>query len=284
MIRHAMTVDVEDWYHGIPLPDADKAGAEDRLERGLGALLDLLEDHAVTGTFFWLGPVAVRHPQLLRRTADLGHEIGCHGWSHRLIYDMSPAAFAEESRRAKEAIEDVVGRPVTAYRAAYFSITARSLWALDVLAELGFTHDSSIFPVRNWRYGIPDFDPSPQCIETWCGPLHEFPLPVRRVCGRNLPLTGGAYFRLYPYWLTRRNIRAAERRNTPVVFYIHPWELDPDHPRVGFHWKARLTHYVNLHRTHDRLHRLLAEFAFGPLADLPHRGAPRPALVAPGTG
>ncbi len=267
-MQHAFTVDVEDWYQGIPVGPELRASAESRLDRGLDALLDLLRIHGVRGTFFVLGPVAERWPDAVRRIADEGHEIGCHGWSHDLLYTMTRERFAEETARARATLQSITGRPVTAYRAAYFSITRQSWWALETLAELGFRYDSSIFPVRNWRYGIPDFDPSPQRIHTAAGPIAEFPISVRRLFGQNLPVAGGAYFRLYPYELTRRNLRAAERAGRPAVFYIHPWELDPEHPRVPFYWKARLTHYANLRSTRPRLDRMLREFQFGALADV----------------
>jgi len=174
----------------------------------------------------------------------------------------------EETRRARETIEAITGRPVTAYRAAYFSITRQSFWALEVLAELGFRYDSSIFPIRNWRYGIPDFAPRPQQIKTPSGTILELPLSVRELGPVKLPISGGAYFRLYPYALTRSNFYEAEQGGRPVVFYIHPWELDPDHPRVRFDWRARLTHYTNLRSTKPKLGRLLADFHFGPLGEV----------------
>ena len=266
--RHAFTVDVEDWYHGIPIPEAQRAGAERRLHKGLERLLGLLDAAGVKATFFLLGPIAQEHPDLVRAIAAGGHELGCHGWSHDLLYTMTPARMREETRRAADSIASLVGKPVTAYRAAYFSITRESLWALDELAALGFRYDSSIFPVRNWRYGIPDFEPRPQRIETPAGPIYELPISVRRVLGKNLPLSGGAYFRIYPYAVTRSNLRAVEAEGTAAVFYLHPWELDPDHPRVRFDWKARFTHYVNLGSTEPKLARLLREFRFAPLGEV----------------
>jgi len=276
VIRHAFTVDVEDWYHGIPISSGEKVSAERRLERGMNRLLSLLGERHVKATFFLLGPIAAAYPELVRALARDGHELACHGWSHDLIYTMTPERFREETRRAAGTLEDLTGARVRAYRAAYFSITRASLWALDVLAELGFRYDSSIFPVHNWRYGIADFDPAPQVIATPSGPLYEFPLSVRRVAGRNVPACGGAYFRLYPYMLTRANMRAAERAGRPAVFYLHPWELDPDHPRVAFHWKPRFTHYVNLSATAPRLRRLLTDFEFGPLGEVLDRELARP--------
>ena len=267
-MRHAFTVDVEDWYQGIPVTEAVRSGAQRRIDVGMDALLELLARHGARGTFFLLGPVAEEHPALVRRVAEAGHEIGCHGWSHDLVYTMTPERFRDETRRACDVIEAVTGVRPTAYRAAYFSITQASWWALEVLAELGFRYDSSIFPVRNWRYGIPDFPPRPQRIDTPAGAILELPISIRRIAGRTLPISGGAYFRLYPYALTRANFRALESRGEPVNFYIHPWELDPGHPRVPFDWRARLTHYVNLGSTVPKLERMLGEFAFAPLGEL----------------
>jgi polysaccharide deacetylase family protein (PEP-CTERM system associated) len=266
--RHAFTVDLEDWYQGIPFGAESKAQAERRLERGLRVLLELLAAHEARATFFVLGPVAEEHPALLKEIASSGHEIGCHGWSHDLLYTMTPERMRDETRRAMDAIAARTGRAVTAYRAAYFSITRASYWALEELAALGIRYDSSIFPVKNWRYGIEDFDPRPQAIDTANGRIFELPISVRRILGRNLPVSGGAYFRIYPYALTRANFRAAEREARPIVFYLHPWELDPDHPRVPFDWKARATHYVNLRSTAPKLRRLLRDFRFGTLGQV----------------
>ncbi|MBD3349285.1 MAG: DUF3473 domain-containing protein [Candidatus Eisenbacteria bacterium] len=264
-VLHAFTVDVEDWFDGVPIDPLEKAGSERRLGIGMGVLRELLDDRSTKATFFVLGPVAKEQSALIRALASDGHEIGCHGWSHDLLYSMTPERFRRETEDAKKAIEDVSGTRVSAYRAAYFSITERSLWAFDVLAELGFECDSSVFPVRNWRYGIPDFDTAPGPVYTPSGSVFEFPLSVVDYPGRRLPATGGAYFRIYPYALTRLHLRRLEKEGRPVVFYIHPWELDPGHPRVAFHWKARLTHYWNLGPTAGKLERLLSEFSFQPL-------------------
>jgi len=267
-VVHAFTVDLEDWYHGIPIDGARKATAERRLHVGTDRLLELLNRHRAKATFFCLSPTAREHPQIVRRLAEAGHDIGSHGESHDLVYEMTKERFRDETRRSIRELEDCCGRRVRSYRAAYFSITRRSLWALEVLADAGIGFDSSIFPVRNWRYGIPGYSRRPIRVDTAKGPLVEFPLPTRRVLGRNLPATGGAYFRIYPYFLTRANVRALEREGIPLVFYLHPWELDPDHPRVAFHWKARATHYVNLRSTRGRLERLLSEFRFTTLAEV----------------
>jgi polysaccharide deacetylase family protein (PEP-CTERM system associated) len=268
MMRHAFTVDVEDWYDGIPISSESKRSSERRLHVGLERLLRLLAERDVRGTFFVLGPLASSHPELIRRIASEGHEVGCHGWSHDLLYTMTPDRFRDETIRARDGISNITGTAVTAYRAAYFSITRASFWALEVLASLGFRYDSSIFPVKNWRYGIPDFGAAPRRIETAAGPIHELPLSIRRLGPLTFPACGGAYFRIYPYAITRSNLRCAERAGLPVVFYLHPWELDPGHPRVAFYWKAQLTHYVNLGSTVPRLRRLLTDFSFGPLSEV----------------
>ena len=261
-------MDVEEWYQGIPVADSVKSAAERRLDRGLNPLLDLLDKNQIKATFFILGPIARDHPALMRRIAEEGHEIGCHGWSHDLVYTMTPKRFREETLRARDTISEVTGTGITAYRAAYFSVTRQSFWALEELAGLGFRYDSSIFPVKNWRYGIPDFEPRPQTIMTGNGPICELPISVRRVLGKNVPHSGGAYFRLYPYSVTRRNFFAAETHGTPVVFYLHPWELDPEHPKVAFHWKARATHYVQLQSTQPKLEKLLREFHFSTIGNV----------------
>jgi polysaccharide deacetylase family protein (PEP-CTERM system associated) len=280
-MRHAFTVDVEDWYHGIPIAAEAKRMAERRLGRGMDRLLELLEGGGSRGTFFFLGPVAEEHPEILRRVVAAGHEIGCHGWSHDLLYEMTPARFRDETRRAKDVIEQIGGVACPSYRAAYFSITRASFWALEILVELGFRFDSSIFPVHNWRYGIPDFDPNPQWVTTPAGPIAELPISVRPFGPRKLPVGGGAYFRLYPYWITRSNLRWGERAGRPQVFYLHPWELDPAHPRVAFDWKARATHYARLATTEPKLRRLFRDFRFGTLGETleSHLRGPREAAT-----
>jgi polysaccharide deacetylase family protein (PEP-CTERM system associated) len=267
-MHHAFTVDVEEWFHGIPINEQVGRAAKYRLHVGLDVLLQLMTEYQVRGTFFVLGPVARDSPQLIQRIANSGHELGCHGWSHELLYRITPQRMYEETLRATEIIADVTGKRVTSYRAPLFSITKQSLWSLEVLAKLGYLYDSSIFPVRNWRYGIADFERRPHLIQTLEGPIFEFPLSTRRVLGCNMPVSGGAYFRIYPYWLTSANFRTFERENRPVIFYLHPWELDIDQPRVRFYWKARLTHYFNLGSTVGKLRRLLGDFKFVPLGEM----------------
>jgi polysaccharide deacetylase family protein (PEP-CTERM system associated) len=225
--------------------------------------MNLFEDRGVTATFFVLGWVAERQPDLVAEIASRGHEVACHGYSHQLVYNQEPDVFYEETRRAKDILEDIVGTPVLGYRAASYSITQRSRWALDMLVELGFVYDSSIFPVRHDRYGIPGSPRLPYRMEVGEGSLVEFPLSTARVLGANLPVAGGGYFRLYPYFVTRAGLRSVNRsQGAPFVFYLHPWEIDPEQPRVKVGGLSRFRHYNNLDRCETRLTRLLGDFRF----------------------
>ena len=270
---NAFTVDVEDYFHVQAFADRiDPATWDDYESRVVGntrRILDLLARHGASGTFFVLGWVADRHPQLVQDICDAGHEIGCHSYWHRLIFTQTPDEFREDVRRSTGVLEDIIGKPVTSYRAPSFSITKRSLWALDVLIEEGYRIDSSIYPVRHDTYGIPGAEAAPHAIERSAGSLVEYPPAVRRKRGFNIPVAGGGYFRTYPVGLTQhwlRNINRKEGR--PFVFYIHPWEVDPDQPRLPASLKSRFRHYRNLHTTEQKLDRLLGEFRFGPLCSI----------------
>jgi polysaccharide deacetylase family protein (PEP-CTERM system associated) len=267
-VVHAFTVDVEEWYHPLRFYRDTAAVETPRLRVGMDRLMALLDERGVRGTFFWVGETALVHPALVRSLADAGHEIGCHSMRHdRMVYDLGPDAFRAETQQAIDVLQDISGASVRSYRAPCFSITRRSLWALDVLAELGIDVDSSIFPVRNWRYGIPNWPRQPGPAGRG-GEIWEAPLPVRNFGSRTVPSGGGAYFRLYPYGFTAANFRAAEREGRGCVFYVHPWELDPGHPFARIPWKPWATHYAALGRTEPRLRRLLADFRFAPLGSL----------------
>jgi polysaccharide deacetylase family protein (PEP-CTERM system associated) len=264
---HIMSIDVEDYFHVEAFADiVDRARwgtYECRVEANTRRLLDLLDEHAVEATFFILGWVAERFPGLVREIVARGHEPACHSYWHRLIYRLAPRAFAEDTRRAKDVIEQAAGVAVVGYRAPSYSITARSLWALEVLAEAGFAYDSSIFPIRHDVYGIPDAPRHPFRVATASGPLIEYPITTFRLLGRhNLPVGGGGYLRIFPSWYTRMGCARARRDGLPIIAYIHPWEVDPDQPRLGGRLKARLRHYTNLSRTEGRLHALLRLGAF----------------------
>ena len=265
---NALTIDLEDWYQGMQIDHGRWEACEDRVVRATERLLGLLDEVGAQATFFTLGRVAERHPELVRTVAAAGHEVATHGWSHSLVYEQSPGEFRDELRRSVELLESLTGAPVLGHRAAFFSITERAPWALPILAEAGLRYDSSVFPVRNWRYGNAGADRWRHTVHTDGGSIEEFPLPTVSVMGRPLPATGGAYFRIYPYAFTRRAIRSINGAGHPAAFYLHPWELDPDHPRVPLPRRAAATHYFNLHATAPRLRRLLREFEFAPMRDV----------------
>jgi polysaccharide deacetylase family protein (PEP-CTERM system associated) len=280
-IVNAMTIDVEDYFHVSAfdgfVPRSQWEQLESRVCGNTDRLLDLLAEHGVRGTFFVLGWVAERHPALVGRIAAAGHEVASHGYGHRLVYDQTPAAFRDDVRRAKALLEQAAGVLVSGYRAPSYSIVPRSLWALDVLIEEGYTYDASIFPIRHDRYGIPVSARHPYVIDRAQGRLVEAPASTAEVGGTNLPIGGGGYFRLLPYGWTRwgiRRVNQAERR--PVIFYLHPWEIDPDQPRLHAGLLSRVRHYRNLDQTETRLRRLLKDFAWGSLRSiLPSFGAER---------
>lgn len=265
--QNALTIDVEDYFHVSAFADhVDRAAwdkMDTRVERNTGRILELLAERDVRATFFILGWVAERSPGLVREIAAAGHEIACHGFSHQLIYKQTPDEFRQETLRSKHLLEDLVQRPVAGYRAASYSITNRSLWALDVLVEAGFVYDSSVFPVRHDLYGIPGAQDIPHRLKTPAGhELVEFPLSTLNLLGYRLPIAGGGYFRLYPYAFTRAGLRAINRRGKPFIFYLHPWEVDPDQPRIAAGWRSRFRHYNNLDKCEIRLKRLLDDFSF----------------------
>ena len=231
--------------------------------------MDMFDQAQVKATFFVLGWVADRNRGLIREIAERGHEVACHGYSHQLIYNQTPAVFREETMRSKSLLEDIVQMPVTGYRAASYSITRNSLWALDILAEAGFVYDSSIFPVRHDRYGIHDAKEIPHRLETPKGhSIVEFPLSTAKIFKYKLPVAGGGYFRLYPYALTRAGLAQINRRQQPFIFYLHPWEIDPDQPRIEAGWFSRFRHYNNLDKCEHRLTRLLSDFDFTTCQDV----------------
>ncbi len=270
-VLNALTIDVEDYFHVSGFADTVSPeqwdDLESRVEANTYRLLDILADAGVRGTFFVLGWVAERYPTLVRAIQAGKHEIGCHSYSHRLIYDQTPEEFRADLRRARIVIEDVTGEAVTAYRAPSFSVTRRSLWALEILAEDGFLYDSSIYPTHHDRYGIAESPLEPYRLSLAAGEMWECPPPVWRYLGYPLPVGGGGYFRLYPYALTRFGLRSINRTGRPFAAYLHPWEIDPEQPRLPGRRLARFRHYLNLHRTEQRLTRLLRDFAFVPLSE-----------------
>lgn len=234
-----------------------------RVDRNVERILDILDEHKVQATFFVLGWIGETNPDVVRRIVRRGHEIACHGYRHRLVYDMNKVTFREDTRKAKRILEDLAGVPVFGYRAPSFSITKRSLWALDVLVEEGFKYDSSIYPVRHDRYGYPGFSRFPVTLETENGRMLEIPLASVRFIGINVPFAGGGYFRLFPMWFTDWGINMVNgREGGAVVVYLHPWELDPDQPHLPCGRLTRFRHYRNLNKTEGRLRNLLRRHRF----------------------
>ena len=265
MIRNALTVDVEDYFHvsafAGTISRSDWGEHALRVENNTRRLLDLFEERKVRATFFILGWVAERIPNLVREIATRGHEIASHGYSHQLVYSQAPEVFREETLRSKALLEDIIQTTVHGYRAASYSITERSRWALDIIAEAGFTYDSSIFPVRHDRYGMPGTAVYPYRLLTPAGhSLVEFPLSTATVLGCRLPIAGGGYFRLYPYLVTKLGLSQINRKGQPFIFYLHPWEIDPDQPRVAAGWVSRFRHYNNLDKCESRLQSLMRDF------------------------
>jgi polysaccharide deacetylase family protein (PEP-CTERM system associated) len=263
-----MTVDVEDYFHVSAFASVirreDWDSMECRVERNTHALLDLFDSRGVRSTFFVLGWVAERYPALVREIATRGHEVACHGMTHELVYRQTPAIFEQETRRSKSLLEDAGQTEVLGYRAASYSITRQSLWALDILADLGFAYDSSIFPVRHDRYGIPGSPRHPHRMNLEGGKqLVEFPLTTYRKGRFDIPVAGGGYFRLFPYAFTRHALREVNLRDdVPFIFYLHPWEIDPGQPRIKASMLSMFRHYNNLSRCMARLESLVGDFTF----------------------
>lgn len=269
---NALTVDVEEYFHVTNfctvIPEQAWPSLESRVERNSLRLLDLLDEAGVRATFFVLGWVAERHPNLVQEIHRRGNEVACHGYSHKLISRQTPEEFLKDVRRAKAILEEITGERIIGYRAPSFAIASHASWVLEILLELGFAYDSSFFPIHHHRYGAPGGDRFIHRIPVNGSGVWEVPLSTVRLLGVNLPMGGGGYFRLYPYPVTRWGLRRLDREEQPAVFYIHPWEVDPEQPRVPAPLLSRFRHYVNLHRTEGRLRQLLREFSFAPIREI----------------
>jgi polysaccharide deacetylase family protein (PEP-CTERM system associated) len=266
---NALSVDVEDYFHVEAFADrispGDWKSFSPRIEKNVDLVLRILAEHESHATFFILGWVAQLFPQVVRRIAEAGHEVGCHGYAHQRIHRQNPEQFRQDIRTARQYLMDLVQRPVSCYRAPSFSITKRTLWALDILAGEGFKIDSSIFPVRHDLYGMPDANRFPH----WRNGIFEFPPTTIRHFSNNFGVAGGGYLRLLPYQFTRWALRSVnEGERQPANVYFHPWELDPDQPRIQASLKSRLRHYTNLQGMQKKIERLLVDFRFSTISEV----------------
>lgn len=267
---NALTIDVEDYFQvsafAAHIPRSDWPLRECRVERNIDRILAMLDEHDTTATFFTLGWIAERYPQAIKRIAANGHEIASHGYGHERASDQTPKSFFSDIQVAKLILEDLAGYEVKGYRAPSFSIGEKNLWAFECLERAGYHYSSSIYPIKHDHYGMPNAPRHAHKI----GELLEIPATTLRFLNRNWPASGGGYFRLMPYGLSRwmiQRINAIDK--LPAVFYFHPWEIDSGQPRIpGIGAKTRFRHYVNIHRMEQRLHRLLADFTWGRMDEL----------------
>ncbi|MCP4362241.1 MAG: DUF3473 domain-containing protein [Chloroflexi bacterium] len=267
---NALTIDLEDWYQGLTSTSqqVDRwPNFEDRVVTSTEHLLTILAEANVQATFFVLGYVADQFPELIKQVATAGHEIGLHGYYHRQVFRLTPEQFRQEMLRGRDAVEAASGQQVLGHRAPMFSINRSCLWALEILHELGFWYDSSIFPTKNMLYGFPDAPRFPyQPISQT--DFIEFPLSTVHLWGMNWPIAGGFYLRLLPHAFISWGIKRLNKEGHPAVIYLHPWELDPDHPRPNPTPRERFTHYHNLHRMEAKLKALLRKHQFAPMSSL----------------
>jgi polysaccharide deacetylase family protein (PEP-CTERM system associated) len=293
-MSNALSIDVEDYFHVSAFERSVKKeewiNFPLRVEDNTRRMIDILSQYGIKATFFILGWVAERRPRLIRKIHEEGHEIACHGYGHRRVYTQSRQEFRDDIRKCKTLLEELIGAPVFGYRAPSYSISLNSLWAFDELAEAGFLYDSSVFPICHDLYGIPNWPRFPFRVAKmgsgkWApdrrkhergsgrekySRMMELPITTLQLAGKNFPIAGGGYFRLFPYPFTRwalRRINQYEKR--PFIFYLHPWELDPEQPRIpDVSFKSRFRHYVNLEKTEQRFRKLLTDFRFSPMGRL----------------
>ena len=267
-----LTIDVEEYFHPSEVQkDAaveSWASRPSRVEAETERVLELLERHKTTATFFVVGWVAEHHPAMVRRIAAAGHEIGCHSYAHRLVYSLTRAEFRADTMRAVRAIEDAAGITPQLYRAPSYSITRESFWALETLVECGFRYDSSIYPILHDRYGIPGFERGAQVIQTPAGRILEIPIATAELAGGTIvPVGGGGYLRLLPYRFTAAGIRRINRaEQRPACIYFHPWEIDRDQPRIASGTISRLRTYTGIRGMERKLDKLLTDFRFQSLS------------------
>jgi polysaccharide deacetylase family protein (PEP-CTERM system associated) len=269
MITNYLTVDFEEWYQGLTSTSSlvnEWNSFEKRIEVGSSWLLENLSEAGVKATFFIVGKVAEERPELVRRISEEGHEIGIHGCYHQRISTMSREEFFQDLEKNIVLVEQACGERPVGFRAPYFSFSEKTDWAWEVFGQLGILFDSSIFPIKNPLYGMPGANREPYDVQTKYGSVREFPMTTVRVAGVNLPFSGGFYFRTLPYLVVRNITRFLNTKEKSAIFYFHPWEFDPDHPKPkSLTLRERLSHYGGLSRTRGKFQRLLGDFNFAPL-------------------
>jgi len=272
-MKNALSVDVEDWFQAsvfdevIGYENWDKY--ENRVEGNLLHTLELLDAKGIKATFFVLGWVAERFPDLVLKLKEEGHEVATHGYAHRLIYKQSKEEFRQDVTKAVEIIEKITGEGVKGYRAPSFSIVVDTFWAWDILSELGIEYDSSVFPIYHDRYGVPSAPRFPYRVKLESGGrFFEFPLSTYRMWGRNMPIAGGGYLRIHPYWFVKRGIRKINSEGMPAIVYFHPWEIDPNPPKVKLKFLSKFRTYTNLDVMEMKIKKLLRDFEFAPVGEV----------------
>jgi polysaccharide deacetylase family protein (PEP-CTERM system associated) len=262
--RCVFSVDVEDWFHILALPEAPDIAAWDRLPghvaRNFRKMLSIFSEAGVQVTCFFLGWVAERYPDLVREAAAAGHEVASHGYAHMLTFEMTPETFHQDVRRTRELLEDITGKSVSGYRSPGFSATADTPWFFDELTRAGYKYDSSVFPASRQHGGMEGGDLAPHVVRTAQGPIIEFPITIAHILGRPMCFFGGGYLRLFPYPLIKRMSNRVLGENRPVVFYVHPREIEPGHPRLPMSAVRRFKSYVNLDTTEHKIRKILGDF------------------------
>ncbi len=270
-IYNALSIDVEEYFQVEALreviPYCQWEELPPRINKNINHILDVLEAKKIKATFFCLGWVARKHPNIIKKIATAGHEVASHGWSHTPIFRLNPEEFRREIRKSKALLEDLAGKEIAGFRAPTYSITSQTIWALQILAEEGYRYDSSIFPIYHDLYGFPEAPRFPFFLKD----IHlvEFPISTFTLGNLKIPISGGGYFRLFPYKLTRFLLQKfLQKEQKPFIFYIHPWEFDPHQPRFKAPLKSRFRHYLNLSKTKKRFEKLLDDFSFAPVKDV----------------
>lgn len=273
-VLNALTIDVEDWFHIVGIddlgPDKGFDKYESRVVQNTRKILAVLRERQCKATFFVLGSVANEHPTLVQEIAKEGHEIGTHGLSHKPVCDQTREEFAKELEESIDILERASNQKILGHRAASFSITNQTLWAIEILERAGIEYDSSVFPIKHKRYGMPRSSRFPHTLndKDKKHSIIEFPLSTLRLLGRNFPIAGGAYFRFLPYGIVRWGIKRLNKEGKPAMFYIHPWEIDPGQPRIDLPFRRKFVHYHGLRRAEKKFRKLLSDFSFGPAKEV----------------